>query len=265
MNTRAALSLLLILFASCYGPAWIQTPVETSPDFRIGLERHQRKGEPVALGYDHPRALDVGEIEFLLNGLRYSDPRLIGGGKSKRVFHDYEVVRLAPALVLVLAGADPDSRVWFTSYNLGDGSSIFRETHTTDGVLFIDPAGVLNLAFSRIDEVPAFDENEIATMPTQAYTDPVLNTRSTTPLIAQDWCSLKVSADGEQHQLWAVVELDALREAFLRGAEVPPPSPAEGRRDAAATPAPIPPLPASIPAIAVTGEGDHDGREEGVR
>ena len=42
MHTRAALSLLLTLFASCYGPAWIQTPVETSPDFRIGLERHQR-------------------------------------------------------------------------------------------------------------------------------------------------------------------------------------------------------------------------------
>lgn len=221
MNCKVALMLLLASLASCSGPSWVQNPIASEPrQYRVGLEHHVKGGETVELGYDHPQTLEATELEFLLIELEYSEPRLVGKDKVRVAFQPYEAARLAPALAEVLAKADPDSRIWFTSYNKGDGGSVVGERRETAGVLFLDPAGVLNIAFGHINEVPAFDDELQSTRPTQAYHDPAENTSSTTPLIPRDWYSIKISADGTERQLWAVVKLNELREA--RGVTVEP-------------------------------------------
>jgi len=201
------------LTAACTSAQWVRTTVAKGYEFNVTLEQREEKGEVTPQGYDHPHKVEASDLATLLEGLNYGEKRgLTGSEEQSRVFQTVEIDRLAPALAEALAKADAGQRIRFTSFNQGK-TLIFSVPRKTEGVIFIEPAGRLNVAFNFINAKRQPSE-ATAIAPTYASVDPLkIKTAETTLLATAPYAQLHTFADGEQAPMWVDVDLEKLQKS----------------------------------------------------
>ena len=138
---------------------------------------------------------------------------LMGNKEGHAVFQGDEITRLAPVLASALAQADDSQRIRFTSYNQGK-SFIFSVSRETEGVMFIEPDGHLNIAFNLIN-------SEIDPTGTTAYppgfsrVDPLKIKSSDTTIIPTDPYAELHGFDNEKPApMWVIADLETLKETI---------------------------------------------------
>src|SRR5512145_3092343 len=138
-------------FSACTNTKWVRTTVAERYDFNVTLEQQQEKGTVIQKKFAHPYEIDLSDLEKLMGDLKYIEKSgLMRKEKQSPVFQAAEIDRLAPVLALTLAKADANQRIRFTSFNQGD-FVIFSVSRKTEGVVFIEPAGRVNVAFNYIN------------------------------------------------------------------------------------------------------------------
>jgi len=212
---RTVLLLLIsaALTSACTSAKWVRTTVAKGYEFNVTLEQRQEKGAVVPQKYSHPYAMDISALEKLMQELKYVEKGgLTSAEKQSPVFQSAEIVRLAPALAEALTKADADQRVRFTSFNQGK-ALIFSVPRKTEGVMFVETAGRLNLAFNLINAKRQPSE-ATAVAPVYSTADPLRIKASDTPLAATaPYAKLHEFATGERAPLWVVADLEELKQA----------------------------------------------------
>lgn len=219
MNRPAILLLGLLLFAGCTGDRWVRTTVVNEDEMKIYLEHRVEDDIIKEQHFDHPFQFNPKELKAILKGLEYKEPRILKKDEQVRVFYDLEVATLTPALAKVMSSANSKQRVRFVSFNLGR-TLIFSSPRKTEGVMFLEKGGLLNIAFSFINEDMDLDDRFDQTA-TYQYRDPMRIQSSRTPLVPKEWYTHATSAaDGRLCPLWVVVDLKKTGEMY---AGTPPP------------------------------------------
>ncbi|MCF8036693.1 MAG: SHOCT domain-containing protein [Desulfobacteraceae bacterium] len=120
--------------------------------FIVKLQQKMKDGRPVAQDYSHPAEIGAESLAWFFNDLSYmTSPKLLSDSEEKPVFQNREINRLAPAVSRALKNADAAQRVHFTSYNYSRGL-LFQKRRITQGTLFVDAKGNLNMDFSWINQ-----------------------------------------------------------------------------------------------------------------
>lgn len=178
----------------------------------------------------HPATLETSALASKLRALHFEEPGLLGSASSRPVFDQEEISRLAPALSQALAQARADQRVDFLSFP-GSGSNL-GNARKTEGTLFIDPQGQLNIALSAVRQVMTVDD-DFTRFREISMGDPLAVDRAMVNLVwERDAFSARRQNDGSPYPLWVVaangqtaheiteaqVDLQATREA------APPPA-----------------------------------------
>ena len=234
---------IMLLFSTACGTArWVRTPVLEGSRTTVNLEHRVEKDQILPQQYDHPYRIPVMDMTKLLGDLLYSERGvLIGGGKEIPVFQEIEIETLAPALADALAKATSDQRIQFISFNKG-GGLLFKNTRKTEGILFVEPKGRINLAFGLInaDVMDADSEDS-----PQIYTnsDPLKIKYADTVIVPVGYAAMKALETGKPAPMWVVADAVKLTEAV---ASAPKPAPAPVV--AAPAPAIVTPPPAPAPA-----------------
>jgi hypothetical protein len=205
---------------ACSTTKWVRTPIVKDRYFTITLEQHQVEGNIISQKYEHPYEIELPDLEKLLRDLTYIEKAgLISQEKETMVFQEIEIERLAPALADTLAKADNSQRIRFTSYNRGK-ALIFSVSRETEGVIFIEPAGRLNIAF-------CFINSEIDPTDTTAYppgfsrVDPLkIKTSDITINPAASYAELSSFETGEIAPMWMIANLEKL-EGSTKTEQVP--------------------------------------------
>jgi hypothetical protein len=218
MKRIALLLLMTAIFASaCTSTKWVRTTVAERHGFNVALEHYQEKGSVVPQHYDHPYEMEVSRLERLMGDLNYVEK-----GESEKpgpVFQAAEIERLAPVLAETLANADAGQRIRFTSFNQGK-TWILPYPRKTEGVLFIEPSGRLNIAFNLINSRLRSSETN-AIDPIYSSADPLKIKESDTPLSSlPPYAALHKFEAGGQAPMWVVADLERLKESV--GTAAPP-------------------------------------------
>jgi hypothetical protein len=173
----------------------------------------------------------------------------MGKKKEKAVFQAVEINRLAPVLASTLAQATDSQRIRFTSYNQGK-AFIFSISRETEGVMFVEPNGHLNIAFNLINS--EIDPNEPAAFPPGfSKVDPLkIKASGTTIIPAAPYAGLHKRDDAKTYPMWVIADLKKLKDSIKNTPavisevkkEVPPAdmNPASPAAPAAAAVAPEP-------------------------
>lgn len=218
-------------FSACTNTKWVRTTVAERYDFNVTLEQQQEKGTVIQKKFAHPYEIDLSDLEKLMGDLKYIEKSgLMRTEKQSPVFQAVEIDRLAPVLALTLAKADASQRIRFTSFNQGD-LVIFSVSRKTEGVIFIEPAGRLNIAFNFINYNRQPSENT-AINPSFSSADPLKIKTSETPLSATvPYAELHKFETGELAPMWVVADLEKLKESnstatvpIIQATEEPPPA-----------------------------------------
>ncbi|MFZ2630695.1 MAG: SHOCT domain-containing protein [Desulfosalsimonadaceae bacterium] len=240
---------IMLLFSTACGTArWVRTPVLEGSRTTVNLEYRVEKDQILPQHYDHPYRMATLDVAKLLGDLVYTERGvLIGGDKETPVFQAEEIEALAPALTDALAKATPDERIHFISFNKG-GGLLFKNTRKTEGILFVEPKGRINLAFGLInaDVMDADSEDS-----PQIYTnsDPLKIRYADTALVPAAYAVMKDLETGKPAPMWVVADAVKLAEAV---ASAPKPTPAIVTPSPAPAPAPVSAAPekAAKPVIA---------------
>lgn len=223
------LAMTAVFCSACTSSKWVRTTAAERHEFNVALEQLQEKGSVLQQKYAHPYALESSDLEKLLGDLKYVEKSgLSRKEKLSPVFQTAEIDRLAPVLALTLAKADASQRIRFTSFNQGD-LKIFSVSRKTEGVIFIEPAGRLNIAFNFINYTRQPSENT-ALDPGFSTVDPLKIRTSETPLAAPaNYAKLHEFETGKPAPLWIVADLEKLKEpngsrpiSTVRPTEEPP-------------------------------------------
>lgn len=215
MKRIAVLLIFCALFTSaCTSTKWVRTTVAKQYDFNVALEHYQEEGHALSKDYDHPYAIDVPVLEKLMGDLQYTEEGgLMSSEKQSPVFQAVEIERLAPVLVEALAKADAVQRVRFTSFNQGK-SLLFSVPRKTEGVVFVEPAGRLNVAFNLVNSKRQPSE-ATAIDPIYSSTDPLRVKASeiaiSAPVLYAEHHEFET---GEQAPMWVVADMDKLKQAI---------------------------------------------------
>jgi hypothetical protein len=111
-----------------------------------------------------------------------------------------------------LAKAGPSQRIRFISFNQGK-TWIFSTPRKTEGVIFVEPAGRLNIAFNFINAKRESTETS-AIDAVYSSRDPLDMKISDTPLSATaPYEELHEYKSGEKAPMWIVADLEKLKEA----------------------------------------------------
>ena len=213
MKRIVVLSVLCaVLTAACTNTAWVRATVANQHEFNVSLEQSEQKGVVVGEHYHHPYKLNVSDLAKLMKDLKYSKPGgLMSSETENPVFLADEIDRLAPALVEALAKADADQRIRFTSFNQ-QKVLLFSAPGKTEGVIFIKPAGHLNLAFNFINAKRQASETS-AINPAYSKVDPLKITKSDTLLSSTaPYAELHKFDTGKPAPMWVEVDLGKLQE-----------------------------------------------------
>lgn len=154
MKPKVIALLSLIVFLAGCGTAtrWKETAFTERSGIEVKLQQQVREGRAVNQNYSHPIDIDSVKLAWFLDELSYQEePFLFGDPQKKSVFLDEEIDKLAPALSRALKEADSSQRLRFKSFNYGTGL-VLKKRRVTEGVLFVDSGGNLNVAFSWINE-----------------------------------------------------------------------------------------------------------------
>ena len=212
------LSVLLIISAvflsACTSSDWVRTTVAKEYDFIVTLEQQPKEGNTALQKYEHPYQTDLASLGKLMGDLRYSEEAgLMSSEKQSPVFQAVEIDRLAPVLADALAKADASQRIRFTSFNQGK-ALLFTVSRKTEGVIFIESGGRLNLAFNSINsdrhpsETTAFYANI-------SKVDPLKIKTSDTPISSiAPYAELHKFETGKQAPMWVVANLEKMKEAI---------------------------------------------------
>ncbi len=214
MKRITVLFILSVVFLSaCASSKWVRQPVVQQHEFVVSLEQHQENGGTVQQKYQHPYKLDLAVLEKLLGDLTYSETfGLMNEKRKSPVFQTVEIHRLAPVLAKTLSKADPGQRIRFASFN-NEEALIFSISRKTEGVIFIEPNGQLNIAFNFINsdrhagETSAFQYN-------YSTSDPLKIKTSDTPISATaPYIVLHKFETGKIAPMWVEADLDRLKES----------------------------------------------------
>jgi len=211
MKRFAILFFLGAFFLSACGAArWVRTPVLKQKNIIITLEQRQEDGKIIQQKFDHPYAINLPEFEKLLKDLTYiEEAGLFSKEKKNPVFQTVEIDRLAPALADTLIKADASQRIRFTSFNRGK-ALIFSVSRETEGVMFIESNGRLNIAFSFINS--EIDPNEATCPPSLSRVDPLKIKNSDTTIIpTSPYAELHPFENGKPAPMWVVADLEKLK------------------------------------------------------
>ena len=155
MRTGFWISILFCVFfaAGCASSGgWQDSTVNKDSGFIVKLQQKIKDGRPVAQEYSHPAEIAAESLAWFFNDLSYmTSPKLLSDSEEKPVFQNSEINRLAPAVSRALKDADATQRIHFTSFNYSR-SLLFQKRRITQGALFVDAGGNLNIDFSWINE-----------------------------------------------------------------------------------------------------------------
>jgi len=207
--------LLVCLFAfGCASQRWVRSEFESNDTIEVFLEHRVDEDTTVAEGFAHPTAIDENLLRTILAGLLYEETRFLWKKAVEPVFAPEEVTALAATLRRALALATSDQRVFFISHDRC-GGVLFSRPRLTRGVAFVGDDARLNLAFSEINEERNPDDYA-ATGRSTWTPEPTLVTSSSRPLTPLPWFDLKAQLNrDEPYPLWAIVDLDRVRESIL--------------------------------------------------
>ena len=212
MKKITVLLIMAVAFlCACNSNKWIRKTVVKQNKFIVTLEQHQVEDEIVHKKYNHPIKIDPAEFKRLMEDLRYIEQAgFIGEDKENAVFQAVEIDRLAPVLADSLANADDSQRIRFTSFNQGK-AFIFSVSRETEGVMFVEPDGRLNIAFYLINS--KIDQNESSSLsPGISMVDPLKIKSSGMTIIPTRYSELFTFETGKQAPMWVVADLEKLKE-----------------------------------------------------
>jgi len=218
MKRIFALLILSTVFCSaCTSTKWVRTSVAKEYDFTVALEQLTEKGAIVPQTHEQPQGIDPAELKKVLGDLIYTEKAgLMSKSKLSSVFQQTEIDRLTPVLAATLAKAEAGQRLRFISFNQGQ-SVIFSESQKTEGVVFVDPAGQLNIAFNYVNAKRLPNETS-AIYSNYSEIDPLKITTSDTPLSAPaPYAELHQFETGEPAPMWVVADLGKLKESISTG------------------------------------------------
>ena len=214
MKNHVAAALVLFLFmAGCAGIRWEDADISENRHFLVRLQNQMENGRVAEKGYRHPVDLEEREIAFLLGELSYMEPsRVMGDPRETPIFGEEEIDRLVPVLDRAFKTVNSDQRIALTSFNTG-GGLVFKKQRRTDGVIFMDNAGLLNIAFSGINvEVPV---DEIGTAGKELHGDPLTIKTSRTPIApAPGYMQPVFQKSGEPYPMWKVIDIAGMKHAM---------------------------------------------------
>jgi hypothetical protein len=212
MKKITVLLIISVAFlCACNSNKWIRKTVAKQNKFIATLEQHQVEDEIVHKKYNHPIKIDLADFKRLMKDLRYIEQAgFIGEDKENAIFQTVEIDRLAPVLADALAKADDSQRIRFTSFNQGK-AFIFSVSRETEGVMFVEPDGRLNIAFhlinSEIDPIESSPPN-----PGISRVDPLKIKSSDMTIIPTRYTELFTFETGKQAPMWIFANLDTLKE-----------------------------------------------------
>jgi hypothetical protein len=233
---RSALLLLasVLLLSGCSVARWERMAVARQNEFHVTLEQRWEQDAVVQQYYDHPCQIDLSDLTRVLSELTASqEGGLMKDEGRQPVFQAGEVERLAPALQDALARANADQRVRFVSYNL-EKSILISFSRKTEGVLFVDSSGSLNIAFNSVNANRRSSESS-AMNPSFAEEDPLAVRSAESTLKVPSYATARALASGQPAPLWLLVDLQQLRQTPRAAA-----APARKQvKTAASSPAPV--------------------------
>jgi hypothetical protein len=203
----------LVLVPACASTKWTRTAVVKQYDFSVALEQRQGQGANPLQQYEHPREINVADLEQLMTDLTYLEKGgMMSSSKQRPVFQQAEIDRLSPVLAEALARADASQQVRFISFNQ-EQSVVFSNSRKTEGVVFIESGGRLNMAFNYINANRIPSETS-AIYASYAESDPLkIETADTTLSESVPYAELRLLDSGRQAPMWVVAELGKIRAA----------------------------------------------------
>lgn len=227
------LILCTALTAACTNTKWVRATVANQHEFNVALEQSEQKGVVVGKHYAHPYQINASDLAKLMKDLKYSKPGgLMSSETESPVFLEDEIDRLAPALAEALAKADAGQRIRFTSFNQ-QKMLLFSAPGKTEGVVFIEPAGQLNIVFNVINAKRQASETS-AINPNFSKIDPLKIKSSDTALsVTGPYTELHKFDTGEPAPMWLVADLEKLQ-AAVSSSPLPTVKTGEGGAPAAA-------------------------------
>jgi len=232
-SLRCSLPLLLLVSSGCTFGRWErERSVEASSRVVVELESWTGEDGEMTSGFAHPVDLEPEVMLGLLQRLKYKPSRR--SDDLVAVFAEVPIGLFARALSNALSLAGPTQRVRFAVLN-PDRVLFLPTSNLTRGVAFVEPAGVLNLAFDLIDS--GDDELEYG-----EWANPVFRSRSDAVLVLPPEVRHYVEPDGNERRTWVTMDLaevagDAVADAATEdGPEDLVTEPSDVVTDAAATP-----------------------------
>lgn len=199
------------IFSGCTSPKLVRTDVIKQFDYSVSLEHDQANEVNSLRGYAQPYVMDLAALEKLLGDLKYTEKGgLASTEQQSPVFQPAEINRLTPALVEALAKANARQRIRFLSFNQGK-ALMFSVPRKTEGLLFIESDGRLNLAFNSInaDRKPSETTTSYAI---DAKIDPLRINTSDTPITSvAPYAELHKLETGKLAPMWIIVDLEKLQ------------------------------------------------------
>ena len=216
MKRTAVLLIITAAFLSaCTNTKWIRTTAVKQYDFSVVVEQQQENGENVLQEYTQPYEIDLADLKKLMGDLTYTEK--VGRGSAEKqnpVFQSVEIDRLAPVLMETLARAEANQRVRFTSFNQGK-ALMFSVPRKTEGVLFVESDGRLNVAFNYINSARQPSETS-AIYHNDSRVNPLKIETSDTPILSfPPFMELHKFESGKQAPMWVVVDLKKIKESTI--------------------------------------------------
>ncbi len=206
-----------VFLSACSTGRWIKTPVLEEKNLTVSLEHRMEKDRIIPQKYHHPYKINPLTLHKLLTDLVYTEKSGFWQNQTENpVFQKIEVDRIAPALTDALANATPDQRIRFTSLNRGGGGllfELFKNRRKTNGVIFIDPASNLNIAFACIN-VEIDPNNNTTELPDSlTRVDPLkLKSADTVLLPIPPYAIHHTDKNGIPIPMWIEADLEKLQE-----------------------------------------------------
>lgn len=209
----------LLLTTACGtlpGPA----PVDRGEYAQVSLVPSGQAGARLA----HPAGIDPASLRQVLAALTYEEQGTLTRTRRSPVFDAQEVDELAPRLAAALGEARPDQRVAFVSLVPGSGPT--SGARKSEGTLFIESGGIVNIAFSGIQHLLTVDD-DFTRFREISLGDPLRVSRSLISLNTEpEMIQARHQGDGDRYPMWVTLDLDRLSQAPMRAA-----SPREDRTE----------------------------------
>lgn len=204
---------VFLLVVGCGGSRWTDARVEKHSHYTLRIQSQVEGGNVVKQHYRHPVDIDSQTIAAFMSELAYMEPAfLVGEAKKTSVFQDEEIARLSGPIAEALKTVDDNQRIAFSSLNFG-GRLLFERSRETSGLIFVDPEGKLNIAFSGINVELPMDPEEAAFI-REAAADPLDVREALTPLVATaDYMENHLQNNGKPYPMWLKADLAKTRTA----------------------------------------------------